>query len=137
MKGGTSPSNVAIPTSHGSSIRRRASLKTQYALASQNTTTKKIARLRMTSHVPESKKLSRPSKIELLLSEVVVWARSDTSIKGVVCRPRTPPRTRVLRTRPQSRRGRAARLRATDVCLPPARAGRGEVGEQVQRPRHQ
>ena len=41
------------PTSHGSSIRRRASLKTQNAIASQKTTTKKIARLRMTNQVPE------------------------------------------------------------------------------------
>ena len=38
------------------SIRRRASLYTQYALASQKTTTKKIARFRITSHVPEWKK---------------------------------------------------------------------------------
>src|SRR5919199_3366435 len=63
MKGGISPINVAITTSHGSSIRRRASLYTHTAIASQKTATKKIARLRMISHVPELKKLKAPSAV--------------------------------------------------------------------------
>ena len=37
---------MAIATSHGSSIRRRASLYTQYATASQKTTPKKMSRFR-------------------------------------------------------------------------------------------
>ena len=55
-KGGTSPSTVAAPTSHGSSIRRRASLYTQYPTASQKTMTKKIRRFWTSGHEPESKK---------------------------------------------------------------------------------
>src|SRR6476659_1465905 len=59
-KGGISPSTVAMPTSHGSSIRRRASLKTQNAVASQKTTTKNAARLRSTVHVLWLKKPKSP-----------------------------------------------------------------------------
>src|SRR5688572_14508999 len=55
-KGGTRPRIVAIATSHGSSIRRRASLNTQYATASQKTARKKSPRLRTTSQLPESRK---------------------------------------------------------------------------------
>ncbi len=58
MNGGTRPSSAAIPTSQGSSIRRRASLKTQNAVASQNTTTKNPVRFRARLKVLESKKLS-------------------------------------------------------------------------------
>ena len=54
--GGNAPSSVAIATSHGSSIRRRASLKTQYAVAAQNTKTRNSATFRVTAHVLESKK---------------------------------------------------------------------------------
>src|SRR5687768_14410232 len=61
--GGTSPSTVAIATSHGSSIRRRASLYTQYPIASQKTTSRKIARFRTIGHVPDPKKsFSAPKK---------------------------------------------------------------------------
>src|SRR5918996_1262114 len=56
MKGGTRPRIVAIATSQGSSIRRRASLNTQYATASQKTARKNRARLRTTSQLPESRK---------------------------------------------------------------------------------
>src|SRR6478672_9854443 len=59
-KGGISPSTVAIPTSHGSSIRRRASLKTQNAVASQKTATKNAVRLRITVHVLWLKKSKSP-----------------------------------------------------------------------------
>src|SRR5262245_54774048 len=62
---------VAIATSHGSSIRRRASLNTQYAHASQNTTRKRIPRFRITNHVSESKK--SPTRVKTS-SEVVVVA---------------------------------------------------------------
>src|SRR3954453_18399333 len=61
--GGNSPRIVAIPTSHGSSIRRRASLNTQYATASQKTTPKNSPRLRTTIHVSESKKSRSPPKM--------------------------------------------------------------------------
>ena len=55
-----------MPTSHGSSIRRRASLYTQNPTDNQNTTRKKIARLRMTSHVPEWKKSWTFENVELV-----------------------------------------------------------------------
>ena len=58
MNGGTRPSRAAIATSQGSSIRRRASLKTQNAVASQKTTTKNPVRFRARVKVLESKKLS-------------------------------------------------------------------------------
>ena len=65
-----------MPTSQGSSIRRRASLNTQKAVASQKIATKNIVMLRMTSHVPESKKSLTPPKSS---SFVVVW-REDHRI---------------------------------------------------------
>src|ERR671936_569747 len=58
--GGTSPSSVAIPTSHGSSIRRRASLYTQNATESQNTARKRSTRLRIRAHVLWLKKSKSP-----------------------------------------------------------------------------
>src|SRR2546421_4436245 len=60
MNGGTRPSTVAMPTSHGSSIRRRASLKTQNAVANQKTATKNNVRFRITAQVPELRKLKIP-----------------------------------------------------------------------------
>src|SRR3954463_16156852 len=80
MNGGTRPSSVAIATSHGSPIRRRASLYPQYALASQNTATKKIARLRITSHVPELKKSLTPLNSP---ESVVVGVVSAASRLGI------------------------------------------------------
>src|SRR6478672_6153615 len=65
MNGGTRPSSAAIPTSQGSSIRLRASLKTQNAVASQNTTTKNPDRFRVRVKVLESKKLS---------ATIIMWA---------------------------------------------------------------
>src|ERR1700704_6315923 len=52
---GTMPSTVETHTASGSSMRRRAALKTQYTVAIQNTSTKKIARFRSTYHVDEWK----------------------------------------------------------------------------------
>src|SRR5215471_18183944 len=72
---GTSPRIVAIATSQGSSIRRRASLNTQYAQASQNTTRKRIPRFRITNHVSESKK--SPTLVKTS-SEVVVVASAKS-----------------------------------------------------------
>src|SRR4051812_13589290 len=61
-KGGTSPSSVAIATSHGSSMRRRASLNTHHATPIQKMTRKKRPRFRTTIQVPESKKSRSPLK---------------------------------------------------------------------------
>src|SRR5919204_7070038 len=58
--GGTSPRIVAIATSHGSSIRRRASLYTHTAIAAQNTATKKSDRFRTSVQVPELQKPNHP-----------------------------------------------------------------------------
>src|SRR6266498_1532288 len=73
MNGGTRPSRVAIPTSQGSSIRRRASLCTQNATESQNTPTKKSVRFRIAAHVPALKKSKSPLSaigiIDVSLSE--------------------------------------------------------------------
>src|SRR6266487_5431329 len=73
MKGGTRPSTVAIPTSHGSSIRRRASLYTQNAVASQKTPTKNSVRFRITAQVPDEKK----SKIPLSASSTAPPSEED------------------------------------------------------------
>ena len=54
--GGTRPSRVASATSHGCSMRRRASLNVQKPIASQKTTPKAIRRARVNDHVREAKK---------------------------------------------------------------------------------
>src|SRR6266516_6990824 len=72
---GTRPSSVAIPTSHGSSIRRRASLKTQNAIESQKTATRNNVRLRITAQVLELKK----SKIPLSASVATPPSEEDFS----------------------------------------------------------
>ena len=64
----SSASAVEVPISHGSSMRRRASLLTQYATASQKTARKKKDRFLITSHRFELKKL---------LSEAEYGARSE------------------------------------------------------------
>src|SRR5205823_14147888 len=79
---GTSPRMVDMATSHGSAIRRRASLYTQYTLASQNTATKKIARFRITSQVPDLKKSFTPSKRPSLPVVVVVSAKRSPVISS-------------------------------------------------------
>src|SRR6186997_2705156 len=117
MNGGIAPSSVAIPTSQGSSMRRRASLKTQYTVAAQKTTASTSARLRPTSHVLESKKLS-----------------AATVIREAACRGYTRRQTRFRRLparRPARRRGRRT-VRASWFS-----SRRLEVGEQVERPRHE
>ena len=55
--GGDEPEQCRHGDEPRASTRRRASLKTQNAVASQNTPTKNSARLRATAQVMESKKL--------------------------------------------------------------------------------
>src|SRR6266516_1642180 len=101
--GGTSPSSVAITTSQGSSIRRRASLYTQYANESQKTTAKRIRRLRITSQVPELKKSCTPPKVEA----VITGASFLSSTRRETRRRRSRgARTRRRRT-PSACRGRS------------------------------
>src|SRR5689334_11620488 len=72
---GTSPSTVDMPTSQGSSIRRRASLKTQNATDSQKTATTNSDKFRITAHVLELKK----SKIPLSASVATPPSEEDLS----------------------------------------------------------
>jgi hypothetical protein len=88
-KGASSPSRVAVATSQGSSTRRRASLKTQNAVASQKIATKKMVMFRITSHAPESKKSLTPPKSS---SFVVVAARITGSAFPRYSQRRTPSR---------------------------------------------
>src|SRR6188508_915064 len=117
MNGGIAPSSVAIPTSHGSSMRRRASLKTQYTVAAQKTTASTSARLRPTSHVLESKKLSAATIIREAACRG--YTRRQTRFPGLPAR--RPARTRARRTAPASS----------------SSSRRLEVDEEVERARHE
>src|SRR5436305_13485980 len=66
--GTISPTIVAVAISHGSSIRRRASLYTHHTVAIQKTSAKKISRFRITNHVPELKKSCTPPKVEAAIT---------------------------------------------------------------------
>jgi hypothetical protein len=61
-----------MASSHGSSMRRRASLYTQYADAAQKMTRKKMKTFRIASHVPEWKKSLKPPNRSSFESVVVV-----------------------------------------------------------------
>src|SRR6185503_19253126 len=98
MNGGIAPSSVAIPTSHGSSMRRRASLKTQYTVAAQKTTASTSARLRPTSHVLESKKLSAAT----IIREAACRGYTRRQTRFPRLPARRPARTRARRTAPAS-----------------------------------
>src|SRR5215213_8609272 len=121
--GGTRPSNVAIATSHGSSIRRRASLYTQYATASQKTTPKKISRLRMTCHVCDSNH----------------EAPRTSAVTGEAFRSCIRRRTRSRRTlrRRTPRTARRSNPDRTGCSCYVCSADGGEVREQVERAGHE
>src|SRR5437868_8761473 len=121
MNGGTRPSTVAMPTSHGSSIRRRASLKTQNAVASQKTATKNNVRFRITAQVPELKKLKIP------LSAITARsARGGSS-------PRES-RRQTRGRRSSARRSRRPRRRSASRRAFPwyARRSDVEVGQEIE-----
>src|SRR5450759_431682 len=79
--GKRSASAVEVPISHGSSMRRRASLLTQYATASQRTAMKKNDRFLITSQRLESKKLVNEATENGARSEFVIRAVCLRSIR--------------------------------------------------------
>src|SRR6266508_1001231 len=138
-KGGTTPSTVAAPTSQGSSIRRLASLKTQYPTASQKTMSRKIPAFRATDDAPDPKKKScRLSK----KSESPLAARIISSLLslviGEVDRRRSRRQTRARRS--PGRRPRRTRRRSAVRQLSSPFAvflSLVEVRQQVERARHE
>src|SRR6478672_1483560 len=126
-KGGISPSTVAIPTSHGSSIRRRASLKTQNAVASQKTATKNAVRLRITVHVLWLKKSKSP----------FASTRPTRLLREAAFRPDTRRRTRGRRSSGRRRRQPRRRSGARRTSPWYALKSDGEVGEQIERSGHE
>src|SRR4051794_13496391 len=105
-------------------MRRRASLYTQYAVAAQKTTPKKMARFRITYHVADWKKSSNRAAIGMWL------------VTGGSSRRYSPRRTSGPRRPRAGRTRRRRRLRLRGVCgaVPSAHPPR-EVGQQVQRAR--
>src|SRR5436305_3469691 len=97
---GTIPIAVTTHTINGSSIRRRASLCTQYTVAIQKTSAKKIARFRITYHVDEWKKSWTLPKADAV--------NALDAITGGSFLIRTPQQTPARRT-PRVRRGRRGR----------------------------
>src|SRR3990172_11071004 len=95
--GGTRPISVASPTSQGSWIRRRASLKVQNAVASKRMTTSAIPALRTSVQSGSSKMAARGS-----------------TFKAVACRPDS----QAQRPHPRSPRRRAPRRPALPGVLP-------------------
>src|ERR671930_560811 len=124
--GGTSPSSVAIPTSHGSSIRRRASLYTQNATDSQNTAAKNSDRLRITAQVPALKKSKSPLSAALIAPLRGEASRRESRRRT---RGRRSPRRRSRRTQTRSASRRACPWYSLKSDV--------EVREQVQRSGHQ
>src|SRR5436305_12927376 len=110
-----------MPTSQGSSIRRRASLKTQNAVASQKTATKNNDRFRITAQVPELKKLKIPLSAITTLS-----ARGGSSPRESRRQTRgrrsSAPRSRRPRRRSASRRTFPWYVRQSDV----------DVGQEIE-----
>src|SRR5438270_6386604 len=122
MNGGTRPSTVAMPTSHGSSIRRRASLKTQNAVASQKTATKNNVRFRITAQVPELKKLKIP--LSAITTATATGGSSPReSRRQTRGRRSSAPRSPRPRRRSAARRAFPWYAQESDV----------EVGQQVER----
>src|SRR6266536_1989543 len=111
------PRTTDIAISTGSSMRRFASLYTQYPTASQKTIRKKSSRFRMTAHVPEAKKSWIPPKVL-------------ATITGEFFRSGTPRETRVRRS-PPARAPRTQRRSACRQRSPSYAFILGEIGQEV------
>src|SRR5438445_3096402 len=125
---GTRPRITDIQTNHGSSIRLRASLYTQYANASQKITSARTRRFWIRSQAGEWKKLFTPPK------KPRIWK----AITGVVCLSHSP-----LQTRRRARSGSETPARRT--VLPGIAYSSpgavllcaGEIREEVERAGHE